>query len=229
MSCRLDEQITTDVLLDNGSDISVISRSWVINNIRHPHLYALDTRILCYPYYKDPTRRLINERADDDAVMIREVFYAEVEFLSFKFHFPIHAHPDDIPLFILGNDYLSMVDISINVATTTIKIPKFRQFRSEMENDEALSKQGGNEAFEYLIANLALLTAGKAERRDITTLASREVKGLELNHNVFFHLPQQSHRCLGVTASTTTLSYKGYSSQSRLLLCNSRCIAFSIW
>ena len=60
MSRRLDEQVTTDVLLDNGADISVISCSWVVNNIRHAHLYALDIKILCYPYYKDPTRRTIS-------------------------------------------------------------------------------------------------------------------------------------------------------------------------
>jgi len=184
--------VEVDALLDQGADISIISKPWVIRHIRKPHFYKLDTNVRCYAYDKNPTSSSASKRVDKDAVTICEVLYEELYLLGYKFHFPIYCHPANIPLLILGNDYLSMVDLSVNVATATIKVPQFAIFETEEENRLELSKQGSEAAGAYLIANLALLTAGRAENPYTKAGISRNINGIELNFNEFFLYPDKA-------------------------------------
>jgi hypothetical protein len=131
-------------------------------------------------------------QAEKGAVIIREVFYAKVKVLNFEFMFPIHCHPEDIALPILGNDFLSLVDMSVNVATSTITLPIFAQFRTEAENFKVLSRQSETKADEYLLSNLAVLSAGKEVLGLSSEVMSISVKGTELNFNEFFLYPDTS-------------------------------------
>ena len=187
--CEL-QDVAVPALLDPGADISVISRTWVVKNLKHPHMYALIDPVLCYPYNKDPDHNP-SPLPTDEAALIYEVLYEPLTVYSYTFSFPIHLHPEDIPLFILGNDYLSRVDLSINVNTRTIQIPKFLKFRTEAENYRAMNKQGDYHAFEYLVAYTHALAARRGIGASSTRVATRNMKGIELNHNEFFIYPRK--------------------------------------
>ena len=77
------EGVELDVLVDQGAGISVISKSWVINNSKKPHFYALQHRLICYGYDKDPRKH-----AEKDVATIHEVLYAEITFFDFQVPFP---------------------------------------------------------------------------------------------------------------------------------------------
>ena len=184
--------IQISALIDPGADISLISDAWVRSNIHHPHLYALDAHVLCYPYNKKPQKSGVLALHDKNVAVIREVLFAEIALAPFRFSFPIHCHPDDIPLMILGNDYSSLIEFNVNVANSMITIPKFKVFETAVDNQRVINEQGDDAAFEYLIANLAMLTAGKAAARSDGRMASYNNKGVELDYNEFLIYPNTS-------------------------------------
>ena len=190
--CQVDG-VELDVLLDSGADISVLAVSWIVKHIKGPHLYKLDTAVACYPYDKNPNRWYNSAtEAWKNVAVIRDVFYAEFKGLGYHFYFPIHAHPDDIPLFILGNDCLSLMDISINVATSTIRMPRFANAPNAQEYYQIINHQAEIAAGAYLNTKLAMLTAGRVSSISTSQYDSQNVDGVEVNHYEFLLYPTKA-------------------------------------
>ena len=152
--------VKSDVLLDNGAYTSVFAILWSVKNIKGPHLYQLDTAVACYLYDKNPD--LWYNSATEvwkSVAVIRDVVYDKFKCLYYQFHILVHAHPDDILVFILGNECISLMDTATNVATSTIRMPRFVGLLNAQEKYQVFTQQAEKAAGEYLNIKFSMLTA----------------------------------------------------------------------
>ena len=155
------------------------------------------TAVACYPYDKNPDRWYHSAtEAWKNVAVIRESLYAEFSCLCYQFSFPVLAHPEDIPLFILGNDCLSYMDIAINVATSTIRMPRYVNFPKAQENYQVLNPQADHAAGEYLNTNLVMLPAENTSEYE-----SQNIEEIELPCSTI-GIPLRKGSCSSIRAST---------------------------
>ena len=124
--------------------------------------------------------------------MIRYVSYAEFKYLCYQFHFLVHAHPDDIIVFILGNECLSLRDIAINVATSTIRMPRFVGLLNAQEKYQVFIQQAEKAAGGYLNTKFSMLTACRTSSINTSEYESKNVEGIEVNHHEFLFYPTKA-------------------------------------
>ena len=79
-----------------------------------------------------------------------------------------------------ANDGLSLMDLSINVPTSTIQMPLFVSISKAQENYQVLNPPAENPAGECLNTKLAMLTAGRVSFITPSEYESQTIEGIEL-------------------------------------------------
>ena len=120
LSGTLDQQ-PIPILLDSGSDVSVVSVLFLTSSLPNSALLRLRLPCVCYPFNDSPDR--VSSDNASSVLTVKTFIVTEISFLSFHVSFPVLVYPAYLPSLILGNDFLSCLNIGINISNSCLVIP----------------------------------------------------------------------------------------------------------
>ena len=196
---KFDNVITT-FMLDSGSDISVASENLIRKICPSVSFTKLSIPLICFPFDKDPAE--CKHKPENIPAPIEYFTLVTIELLNFRFRFPIHCHPGSVPIIIIGNDLLSIMNCNINVSLSRITFPlpkkcrpgsKFDQWVQEVSNiidskgvaiAQTLRKSSSR--------NGCIIATHDNNIEDDASMGeneSKSIRGIDLNDNEHFIYP----------------------------------------
>ena len=189
---------TMPFLLDSGADITLISMNAVKKLRAKGKMKRLAVPCICFPFDKRPKDGPVDP--EDLPPAMEHVVVVQLSFLVFDISFPIHCHPADLPIVMIGNDLMSFLNIAINATASEISIPinggedkdRYLKELNRTAQERALQYQQRLVRHNNRQGSAMMITEGSAQTTTHIEKASRIMCGVDKRMNEHLLFPVKS-------------------------------------